>query len=148
MADLYSQVIVGDGVSSNTVGQNTRKVQTRSDSNTESAWLMIYNNNYGWEGGEEGWTATVQPTASNGVNFQAIVDCIQTYCEIEAVVRANETDLSIKVRNSSVPYTGEESYGDRNVNAVLTALLQAHPGLGGNYTVYNGQAFGDRINWD
>ena len=147
MADLYSQVVVGDGVSTYTVGQNTRKVQTRSESSPESAWLMVYNNGSAWEGGEE-WIASPQLTTSSSVNFHTIVACIQTYCEIEEVVRANTDDMVIKVRNSTVPYSGEETYGDRSVNTVLTALLHAHPSLGSGYDVYNGQPQGDRVYWD
>jgi hypothetical protein len=140
VADLYSTLGAG----------SSRRVLTSSDSSgPETTWLLVYTTNLNWEGGEtpESEVAPVL-TTSDSINYRAIVEGIQTYCEVYEVVKAEYGELSIKVRNSSVPYTGEETRGDRSVNTALTAILQAHPDLGGAYTVYNARFRGDTVLFD
>jgi hypothetical protein len=138
MADLYS-----------TIGQNTRRVLTSSDSTgPETTWLRVENSNLNWEGGEGTWTAAEELTTSNSVNYKAIVECIQTYCEVYEVVRADYGTLVIKVRHNSVPYVAAEVKGDQGFNSTLTAIVRAHPGLGVNYTVYNGRFRGATVSYD
>ena len=146
MADLHSQVIVGDNVTTHTVGANTRKVLTSSDNTgPETTWLYVRNAEFtDWEGGET-WTAEPELTTSNSTNYQAIVECIQIYCEIYEVVRASSDDLVIKVRWSSVPYAGTEAKNDQAQNSILTAILQAHPELGSDFSVYNGRFTGRTV---
>jgi len=138
MSDLYSAI-----------GANSRKVLTQFDtSGPESTWLRVENSNLNWEGGEDAWTTEPTLTTSDSVNYKAIVECIQTYCEVEDIVRADYGTLVIKVRHSSVPYVGAEVKGDQGFNSTLTAILQAHPELGVNYTVYNGRFRGATIAFD
>lgn len=140
MANLYSSI-----------GQNARKVLTRSDSTgPETTWLVVYDSdgNDQWEGGEGSFTATPELTSGNDQNYQAIVECIQTYCEIYEVVRADTTDLAIKVRANSVPYGEGESALDGDINTPLTAILQAHPSLGNTFSVWNGRFRGTNIIYD
>jgi hypothetical protein len=139
MANLYSAI-----------GQNTRKVLTRSDNTgPETTWLIAYDSNGDeqWEGGES-WSPTPELTPGNDQNYQAIVECIQTYCEVYEVVRPSTNALAIKVRANSVPYTGSEAALDGNANTVLTALVQAHPGLGATFSVWNGRFQGNSISYD
>jgi len=138
MADLYSAL-----------GANSRKVLTSSDSSgPETTWLRVENSNLNWEGGEDAWTTEPTLTTSDSINYKAIVECIQTYCEVYEVVRADYGTLVIKVRHNSVPYVGAEIKGDQGFNSTLTAILHAHPNLGVNYTVYNGRFRGATITFD
>jgi hypothetical protein len=137
MADLYSAL-----------GANTRKVLTRSDSTgPETTWLIVHTSNLNWEGGE---SQNVNPelTTSNSINYKAIVECIQSYCEVYEVVRADFGDLAIKVRHNSVPYVGNEGPNNGSENTTLTSVLQAHANLGNAYNVWNGRFQGDQIFWD
>jgi len=135
MADLYSEI-----------GQNAQRVLTASDNTgPETTWLYVRNTNETWYGGE---SENVEPelTPSDNINFKAIVECIQQYCEVYEVIRPWYSALAIKVRLSSVPYAAGESKANRTVNSILTASVQAHPGLGANYSVYNGRFQGATVN--
>jgi len=138
MADLYSTLGAG----------SSRRVLTSSDSTgPETTWLFINNNGENWQGGET-WSDEPELTTSNSINYRAIVECIQTYCEVYEVVRADYGDLVVKVRHSSVPYAAGESKNDQGFNSILTTLVQAHPGLGSDFTVYNGRFKGRTVNYD
>lgn len=139
MANLFSTLGAG----------SSRRVLTSSDNTgPETTWLRVENNNENWEGGEDDWTTDPALTTSGSINYKAIVECIQTYCEVYEVVRANYSALVIKVRHSSVPYVGAEKKGDQGFNSTLTAIVQAHPDLGNAYTVYNGRFRGSLISID
>ena len=145
MPDLYSQVA---GINGKTFGENAKRVLTASDNTgPETTWLLVYSSDGDWEGGE---SENVNPelTDSNGVNYQAIVECIQSYCEVYEVVRPDWGTLAIKVRDSSVPYAAGESRADRGQNTILTALVQAHPDLGASHVVWNGRIQGRTVNYD
>lgn len=138
MPDLYSEI-----------GANAKRVLTRSDNTgPETTWLLVYNNNLNWEGGESSWTAEPELTTSDSVNYSAIVESIQTYCEVYEVVRASFGELALKVRANSVPYAPGESALDAGQNTPLTAILQAHPDLGGGYVVWNGRFRGNSLSYD
>lgn len=137
MADLYEEL-----------GGNSRRVLTRSDnSGPETTWLLVDNNNGNWEGGESN-NPEPELTGPDSINYTAIVECIQTYCEVYEVVRANYNELAIKVRHSSVPYAEGESKGNGSYNTPLSTVLQAHPDLGNAYSVWNGSFRGNSISWD
>lgn len=137
MPDLYSEI-----------GQNAKRVLTSSDSTgPETTWLVVHNSNENWYGGES-WTDEPELTDSDSNNYQAIVDCIQQYCEIYEVVRPEWSRLALKVRHNSVPYAQGETKNDENQNSILTTIVRAHPELGNDYTVWNGRFKGDDINWD
>jgi hypothetical protein len=138
MTNLYSSI-----------GQNAKRVFTSSDSTgPETTWLRVENSNLNWEGGENAWTTEPELTDSDSVNYNAIVECIQSYCEVYEVVRADYGTLVIKVRHSSVPYVGSERKGDQGFNSTLNTVLHAHPDLGVNYTAYNGRFRGATISYD
>ena len=138
MSDLYSAI-----------GANTKKVLTRSDSTgPETTWLQVETSNNNWEGGEGTYTDTPELTTADSINYRAIVECIQSYCEVYEVVRADYGTLVIKVRWSSVPYVGAEKKSDQGFNSTLTAVLHDHPDLGVAYTVYNGRFRGNNITRD
>jgi hypothetical protein len=131
------------------INGNSKRVLTSSDSSgPETTWLRVENGNLNWEGGEDNWTTDPSLTTSDGINYTAIVEGIQTYCEVYEVVRADYGTLVIKVRHSSVPYTGNEVKGDQGFNSTLTAVLHAHPDLGVAYTVYNGRFRGATVSYD
>jgi hypothetical protein len=138
MADLYS-----------TLGANsTRRVLTQSDvTGPETTWLVIYNNDQNWVGGES-FNSEPEVAASDSVNYRAIVECIQQHCEVYEVIRPSWGILSLKVRLSSVPYSGSETKMDQGQNSILTGIVQAHPDLGSAYTVYNGRVYGNQIYYD
>lgn len=137
MADLYSEI-----------GQNAKRVLTSSDNTgPETTWLLVHNNGENWSGGES-WTEEPELTSSNSNNYQAIVDCIQQYCEIYEVVRPAWARLALKVRHSSVPYAEGESKNDQNENSILTDLVRAHPDLGTDYRVWNGRFTGQQVSYD
>jgi hypothetical protein len=138
MTNLYSSI-----------GQNAKRVLMSSDvTGPETTWLRVENNNLNWEGGEDAWTTEPELTTSDSNNYQAIVECIQTYCEVYEVVRADGGTLVIKVRHNSVPYVNAEKKGDQGFNSTLTAIVQAHPDLGNAYTVYNGRFRGATVSYD
>ena len=139
MANLFSTLGAG----------SSRRVLTSSDNTgPETTWLQVETSNNNWEGGEDAWTTEPALTTSNSINYRAIVECIQTYCEVYEVVRADYGTLVVKVRHSSVPYVGAEFKGDQGFNSTLTAILHAHPDLGVAYTVYNGRFRGNNITRD
>lgn len=139
MADLYSEL----------GGGSTQRVLTSSDATgPETTWLRVENSGLDWAGGEDTWTTEPELTTADSNNFQAIVECIQQYCEVYEVVRADFGTLVIKVRWSSVPYVNAEKKGDQGFNSTLTAIVQAHPNLGSNYTVYNGRFRGATVSFD
>jgi hypothetical protein len=139
MPDLYSTLGAG----------SSKRVLTSSDSSgPETTWLRVETSNQNWEGGEDAWTTEPTLTTSDSINYQAIVECIQTYCEVYEVVRADYGNLVIKVRHSSVPYVGAERKGDQGFNSTLNTILHAHPDLGEDYTVYNGRFRGYQITRD
>ena len=132
-----------------TGNDNSKRVLTSSDSTgPETTWLRVETNNQDWEGGEDAWTTDPALTTSGSINYRAIVECIQQYCEVYEVVRADYGNLIIKVRHNSVPYVGAEKKGDMGFNSTLTAILHAHPTLGNAYTVYNGRFRGNAVQRD
>jgi hypothetical protein len=136
MPDLYSSAL----------GANARKVLTTSDvTGPETTWLMITNSDDSFEAGS---SYTPQLTTSDSANYRAIVECIQQFCEVYEVVRPSDSLLGIKVRYSSVPYATGEARNDEGENSILTGIVQAHPDLGANFTVYNGSFQDDDINFD
>lgn len=138
MADLYSTLGAG----------SSRRVLTSSDNTgPETTWLVIVNSNEDWQGGED-WSAEPELTSSDSYNYRAIVECIQQYCEVYEVVRPAWSRLSVKVRHSSVPYAAGEAKNDTNQNSILTAIVQAHPNLGANFTVWNGRFTGYQVSYD
>lgn len=140
MADLYSTLGAG----------STRRVLTRSDvTGPETTWLICYDSDGSdqWEGGET-WNPTATLTPGDDQNYRAIVECIQQYCEVYEVVRPGGVSLAIKVRANSVPYAEGESALDGGVNTPLTAIVQAHPGLGSTFSVWNGRFQGNNISYD
>jgi hypothetical protein len=137
MPDLYSEI-----------GQNAKRVLTSSDNTgPETTWLVVHNNNENWYGGET-WTDEPELATSDSNNYQAIVDCIQQYCEIYEVVRPEWSRLALKVRHNSVPYAGTETKNDQGTNSILTAAVQAHPDLGAAYAVWNGRFRGNQVSYD
>jgi len=137
MADLYSSI-----------GQNAQRVLTRSDNTgPETTWLAVNSGGDYWIGGES-WSADATLIDSDSTNFRAIVECIQTYCEVYEVVRPGASHLLIKVRANSVPYAGSETAQDGNQNSILTALVHAHPGLGAQFSVWNGKFQGQTVQYD
>jgi hypothetical protein len=136
MADLYSSLGAG----------SSRRVLTTSDvTGPETTWLVIDNSDDSFEAGSD---YDPELTTANSINYRAIVECIQQYCEVYEVVRPGSSLLSIKVRYSSVPYATGEARNDEGENSILTTVMQAHPSLGANFTVYNGAFADDDINFD
>ena len=137
MADLYSTLGAG----------SSRRVLTQSDvTGPETTWLVIRNLDENWYGGE---SPNIEPqrAPSDSFNHRAIVECIQQYCEVYEVIRPWYAVFAIKVRLSSVPYAAGEGRNIIGQNSRLTELVQAHPGLGARFYVYNGSFQGTNVNW-
>jgi len=136
MADLYSSLGAG----------SSRRVLTTSDvTGPETTWLVIDNSDSSFEAGSD---YDPELTTANSINYRAIVECIQQFCEVYEVVRPSTSVLSVKVRYSSVPYGTGEARNDEGENSILTGIVQAHPDLGANFTVYNGSFQDDDIEWN
>ena len=141
MADLYSQVIVGDGVSTYTVGGNTRRVKPSSELGTPKITPVILNtDSQTLPSGQTAWAENDNDLnnyelnsdfqTQNGDIFKA-VQAIQQFCEVYEVGGASDSNLmTVMVRDSSIPYDDGTTF--QNDPSVITKLQTAvRAALGG-----------------
>lgn len=148
MADLYGQVLRGDGVGSYTVGANARKtLADESRFGTPDLTLLVIDidNNeetsvyFADEGNED--TAL----ESNSALFQAL-QALQTRVELYKVGQVDSDKVSVIVRASSVPLSAGEALEDGDTNAILSAELSAAMGV--PIEVWHAELDGDDIDYD
>jgi hypothetical protein len=140
MADLYNQAIVGDGVSTYTVGSNTKRIFPTSEIGTPKITPVLINvADAALPSGGEDWTddETNEGNYSITSEFQTrgdiflAVRAIQQFCEVYEVGGTTESEhFTVMCRDSSIPYDeGDTFQNDGNTITVLqTAVREA---LGG-----------------
>jgi hypothetical protein len=144
MADLYSQTIVGDGVSTYTVGANARKT-THATFNygTPNIFPLVITRD------DEGdWTGY----ASAGSDFHKVMTVIQTRAELYGIGEVNNNQFTILVNwntlaqdatpseNADYPQTTD---GDLDY---LEAEVLAATGI--TVTIYHGKIEEDDIEYN
>jgi hypothetical protein len=146
MADLYSQVIRGDGVSTATVGGNTKRIFPTSEMGTPKITPVLINT----EGqtlpsGEVRWAQ--QSGADNNFlltgNYQTqgdvflVVQAIQQFCTVYEVGASTISEhLTVMCRDSSIPYDAGTTF--QNDGSTITVLQTAvRAALGGALVTVN-----------
>jgi hypothetical protein len=137
MADLYNQVLVGDGVSTYTVGANNRKTGVTSEMGTPRLTpLVIYNDGdyYFYES---------EFDDPNSKQFQ-IIQTLQQFVEIYTIGEVDDYDFTVLVRDSSIPYNDGDTFEDDG--SEVDILQDAIRALGSDFedhTVTIGEIDGD-----
>jgi hypothetical protein len=140
MADLYNQVIVGDGVSTATVGANTRKViRNKFEYGTPDLRLLIIVDE------ADGGSFTTGHADSNSQLSKALL-ALQQRVEIYGVSNTDTIDFAVYVRRSSIPLAQGEEDGDQEERTILSALVTAAVGF--SCSVYDGEIDGNEIDYD
>jgi hypothetical protein len=146
MADLYAATISGD--SAYTVGDNARKTladESRFGTPDLTVLLIDINNDeessvfFTGEGGE------ADATEPNSTLFKTL-QALQTRVELYKVGQVDSSQVSVIVRGSSVPLTGDEELEDGDENTILSAELSA--ALGVDVSVWHAELDGDDIDYD
>jgi hypothetical protein len=143
MADLYSQVIRGDGVSTATVGGNTERIFPTSELGTPKITPVIINTESYDElpSGGEDWADTDSDTDNYLItsNYQTqgdvflAVRAIQEYCEVYEVGGSSSSNfLTLMCRDSSIPYDAGTTF--QNDGSTITVLQTAVRTALGNTT--------------
>ena len=123
MADLYSQVVRGDGVGSYTVGANARKTaQDTFNYGTPAIYPIVVIRT------DEGdWTGH----ASAGSDFHKVVAAIQTRAEIYGIGDVSGNQFSVFVNwNTMAQDDGEYEPNDNEQIDYLEAEILAATGIG------------------
>jgi hypothetical protein len=140
MADLYSQTIVGDGVSTATVGGNTKRIFPSSEFGTPKVTPIILDagaanlpgsNSSEWtqDTDEENYLITSEYQTQGDI-FKA-VQAIQQYCDVHEVgCTSGSTDLTVFVRDSSIPYNAGDTFQDAG-NVITKLQTAVRAALGG-----------------
>jgi hypothetical protein len=140
MANLYSQTIVGDGVSTYTVGGNTKRIFPTSEMGTPKITpIMINTNEETLPSGNTYWTDNDSNAGNYSITseFQTrgdiflAVQAIQQFCEVYEVGGTTSSEhFTVLCRDSSIPYdAGDTFQNDGNTITVLQDAVRA--ALGG-----------------
>jgi hypothetical protein len=140
MANLYSQTIVGDGVSTYTVGGNTKRIFPTSEMGTPKITPVILDtDSQTLPSGESSWTSNdtdvdnysiTSEYQTRGDIFKA-VQAVQQFCEVYEVGGSSDSDyLTVMCRDSSIPYDAGTTF--QNDGSTITVLQTAvRAALGG-----------------
>jgi hypothetical protein len=140
MADLYGQIIRGDGVGTATVGANTRKViRNKFEYGTPDLRLLIIVDE------ADGGSFTTGHADSNSQLSKALL-ALQQRVEIYGVSNTDSDDFAVYVRRSSIPLAQGEEDGDQEERTILSALVTAAVGF--SCSVYDGEIDGNEIDYD
>jgi hypothetical protein len=143
MADLYNQVIRGDGVSTATVGGNTKRIFPTSEIGTPKITpVILYTNGYDeLPSGGENWAQSdgdadnysiTSDYQTQGDVFLA-VRAVQQFCEVYEVGGSSTSNyLTLMCRDSSIPY--DEGTTFQNDGSTITVLQNAVRAALGNTT--------------
>jgi hypothetical protein len=143
MADLYNQVIYGDGVSTYTVGGNTERIFPTSEIGTPKITPVIINTN-GYDelpSGGEDWAQDDSDADNYSItsDFQTqgdvflAVRAVQQYCEVYEVGGSSGSNiLTLMCRDSSIPYDDGTTFQDDG--STITVLQNAVRAALGNTT--------------
>lgn len=144
MADLYSQVIRGDGVSSYTVGANNRKtVHDTFNYGTPVIYPLVVQRT------DEGdWSGH----ASAGSDFHKVMSVIQTRAEIYGIGEVEGTGFTILVNWNTLAQdatasenTGEPEVDNGDLDYLQTEIFNA---TGVDVRVYHGKIVGTEIDFN
>jgi len=124
MADLYNQVLVGDGVSTYTVGGNTRNLQPTQETGTPRLTPIIIEGLLDPTDGNEDWPSSELGLAKNGPQFK-VLQALQQFVTVYSVgdSRGSSGTLTVICRDSSIPYDSGETFKD--VGETITKLQTA-----------------------
>jgi hypothetical protein len=123
MADLYSQVIRGDGVSSYTVGNNTRNLQPTQETGTPRLTPIIIDDLYTAADDIADWPISQLGLAKNGPQFK-VLQALQQFVTVYSIGDSRGDDkLTVICRDSSIPYDDGKTFKD--VEEVITKLQTA-----------------------
>ena len=145
MADLYSQVIVGDGVSTYTVGANNSKTEHDTfNFGTPNIYpLVVTRTDEGdWDG-----------HASSGSDFNKVVTYMQNRgVEIYGIGQVSGTQFTILVNWNTLPQddtadenTGEPNIADGDLDYMENEISSK---LNIGLTIYHGKIVADDINYN
>lgn len=124
MADLYGQVIVGDGVSTYTVGGNTRNLQPTSETGTPKLTPIVITGLLDPTDANENWPSSELGLGRNGPQYK-VVQALQQFVTVYSVgdSRGSSSVLTIICRDSSIPYNDGDTF--KNVDNAITKLQTA-----------------------
>lgn len=137
MADLYNQIIRGDGVSTATLGGNTKRIFPSSELGTPKITPVIIWTNFNNDlpSGGENWAENDSDADNYSLDsdYQTqgdvfiAVRAVQQFCEVYEVGGSSESNfLTLMCRDSSIPYDeGDTFQNDGNTIAVLQTAVQA-----------------------
>ena len=124
MADLYSQIIRGDGVSTNTVGGNTRNLQPTSETGTPKLTPIVIYNLLDPEDNNPGWPSSELGLGRNSPQFK-VIQALQQFVTVYSVgdTRGNN-GFTVICRDSSIPYNDGETFKDvgNTISKLQTAV--------------------------
>ena len=140
MADLYSQTIVGDGVSTYTVGGNTKRIFPTSEIGTPKITPVIINTDgQQLPSGQTTWADDDTDVENYNIDsdYQTqgdvflAVQALQQFCTIyEIGCSSDSSDLTVLCRDSSIPYDAGDTF--QNAGNTITKLQTAvRAALGG-----------------
>jgi hypothetical protein len=133
MADLYSQVIRGDGVSTATLGGNTKRIFPTSEMGTPKITPVIINvNGQTLPSGNDVWANNdtdvenydiTSDYQTQGDVFLAI-QAVQQFCTVYEVGCSSDSSiLTVMCRDSSIPYDAGNTF--QNEGNTITKLQTA-----------------------
>jgi hypothetical protein len=123
MADLYSQVIRGDGVSSYTVGNNTRNLQPTSEIGTPRLTPIIIDDLKDLADVDAEWDVSELGLAKNSPQFK-VIQALQQFVTVYSIGDSRGDDkLTVICRDSSIPYNNGDTF--KNVTNTITKLQTA-----------------------
>jgi hypothetical protein len=140
MADLYGQIIRGDGVGTRTFGGNTKRIFPTSEMGTPKITpVILYTDSQTLPSGESSWTSNdtdvqnyliTSEYQTRGDVFLA-VQAVQQFCEVYEVGGSSDSDyLTLMCRDSSIPYDAGTTF--QNDGSTITKLQTAvRAALGG-----------------
>lgn len=144
MADLYSQVVVGDGVSTYTVGANNRKT-THGTFNygTPKIYPLVLER-------EDAGNFTGHADANS--DFHKVMAVIQTRAEIYGIGEVENARFTILVNWNTLAQdaTASENTGEPNADAGDLDYLQTEifNATGVDVRVYHGKFVGSEIDYN
>jgi hypothetical protein len=140
MADLYGQIIRGDGVGTRTFGGNTKRIFPTSEMGTPKITpVILYTDSQTLPSGESSWTSNdtdvqnyliTSEYQTRGDVFLA-VQAVQQFCTVYEVGGSSDSDyLTVMCRDSSIPYDAGTTF--QNDGSTITKLQTAvRAALGG-----------------
>ena len=147
MADLYGQIIRGDGDGTKTFGQNTKRIFPTSEMGTPKITPVIISvNGETLPSGEIEWATNDTDLENINLNsdYQTqgdvflAVRAIQEYCTVYEVGGSSESGLlTVMCRDSSIPYDAGTDFNSdtQTITKLQTAVRAALGGAAVSVTI-------------